>query len=101
DAGCPGTGAINIDLSAGTVNSFSWSNGATTEDISALNAGTYTVTVASNGCTVANSITVGQAVLAKPQNVVVNNITSCSARLNWSAVANMSYYKVRYRLTGT
>ncbi len=101
DAGCPGTGAINIGLSAGTVNSFAWSNGATTEDINSLSAGSYTVTVTSNGCVVVNSISVGQAPLDKPTNLVVNNITSCGARLNWSAVANMSYYKVRFRQGGT
>lgn len=51
---CSGSanGSINITASGGTGSySFSWSNGATTEDISNLNAGTYTVIVTdSSGC---------------------------------------------------
>lgn len=81
--------------------SFIWNTGATTEDIAGLTAGIYVVTVTGNGCSAIDSITVAQALLPKPQNLLVSNLTSCSARLNWSAVANMSYYKVRFRQTGT
>ena len=100
DAQCPGTGAIDIGMNSGTY-TFLWSTGATTEDVSGLTAGNYTITVIGNGCSSVNSISVAQALLPKPQNLLVNNLTSCSARLNWSAVPNMSYYKIRFRQTGT
>ena len=48
DASCNGTatGEIDLSISGGTLPySFDWSNGATTEDISGLAAGTYTVVV--------------------------------------------------------
>ena len=100
DALCSGTGAINIGMNTGSY-SFAWSTGATTEDITGLNAGIYTVTITDNGCSSVNTFTVGQSALQKPQNLIVDNLTSCSARLNWSSVLNMSYYKVRFRQTGT
>ncbi len=53
---CFGEGLGSIDLTISTPNGcpgIIWSNGATTEDLTGLEAGTYTVTVsnASNGCT--------------------------------------------------
>ena len=41
-------GSIDIDVTGATVN-FDWSNGETTEDITGLSAGTYTVTIQSFG----------------------------------------------------
>jgi subtilisin-like proprotein convertase family protein len=55
-----GAGAVNITLAGGTPTyTYLWSNAAVTEDVTALSAGTYSVTVSdANGCEVSNSYVV-------------------------------------------
>ncbi len=56
---CTGTATANV-LTGTTPYTYSWSNSQTTQNISALCLGTYTLTVTdSNGCTQTASITVG------------------------------------------
>lgn len=95
DVLCPNSGAINISANGGS--GFQWSNGETTEDISGLSTGTYSVTVLGLACNTISNFSVGQTPLSKPQNVAVTNLTSCSARLNWNAVGGLSYYSVRWK----
>ena len=64
------TGAIDLNVSGGNscaAYSFAWSNGATTEDISGLMAGTYTVTVTDTlGCMSVISHTFIQGAIPSP-----------------------------------
>ncbi|MBI3510782.1 MAG: gliding motility-associated C-terminal domain-containing protein [Bacteroidetes bacterium] len=56
------TGSIDITMSGG-VNpyTYSWSNSATTEDISAITSGSYSVSVTdANGCVLTNSFVISQ-----------------------------------------
>ena len=98
---CPGTGAVNLTVSGGVAPfAYLWSNGATSEDISALDAATYTVTVSSGSCSKVGTYAVASVKIPKPTNVSVNNKTACSMQLNWNAVSVASGYKLRIRLTG-
>lgn len=71
----PSNGAINASISGGTLPySFSWNNGAVTEDISNVNAGNYTLTVTdANACTTTSS-----SAISVP-NALLQNASSISA----------------------
>lgn len=72
------TGAVDLTVLTGTPNySYSWSNSASTEDISSLTAGTYTVLVTdNNGCTATASASVTEPT-ALSLNTVVTSV-SCN-----------------------
>jgi hypothetical protein len=76
-------GAINIAVSGtGTPFSFSWSNGATTQNIANLAPGNYTCTITDDiNCSVVSSIiTIIQPVAALAiNNVISNNLTCANA----------------------
>lgn len=64
DAGCSGaTGSINLSVSGGqSPYTYRWSNGATTEDLTGIAAGTYTVFVTdAAGCSMDDAIPVGSS----------------------------------------
>ncbi|MCH2020895.1 MAG: gliding motility-associated C-terminal domain-containing protein [Saprospiraceae bacterium] len=76
-------GAINISVAGNPNFTYAWSNGATTEDVSGLFAGSYVVTVTDglNGVTVSSVLTVGA-----PPVLIVNTDTiihvSCAGDAN-------------------
>ncbi|MEI2674765.1 MAG: fibronectin type III domain-containing protein [Chitinophagaceae bacterium] len=101
NASCTGTGAIDVSVTGGAGSyTYSWSDGPTTQDRSFLNAGSYTVTVTSNGCSVVKSYTVNDVTVAKPTSLALSSVTNCSAKLSWVAAAGAASYEVRYRITG-
>lgn len=56
----PNAGSINLEVSGGTPGyTYQWSNSQSTQDISGLSAGTYTVTITDDaGCQIINTFTV-------------------------------------------
>ncbi|MBN4065994.1 T9SS type A sorting domain-containing protein [Candidatus Amoebophilus asiaticus] len=79
DASCGATdGTADVTPSGGTPSyTFAWSNGATTQTISGIGAGIYTVTVAdANGCEASNSVGVNNT--GAPIVVVSSTNVSCN-----------------------
>lgn len=75
------TGSVNIDVTGGAAPySFSWSNGATTEDLTNVSAGNYTVSVTDNtGCSVQLSATVNNITTGLSITSVVKQDAQCSS----------------------
>ncbi|MCB9360795.1 MAG: choice-of-anchor L domain-containing protein [Flavobacteriales bacterium] len=87
-----GDGAINITVSGGTLPyAYSWDNGATTEDVSNLNAGNYVVTIVDgNGCSMNKSFTITNNTANLTASAVVTN-ENCSnglGNINLSVTGN-------------
>ncbi len=93
DVSCNGgsDGAIWITVSGGTGSySYSWSNGATTEDVSNLSAGSYSVTVTDGaGCSSSKSFTVGEPPALVIDSVKTQDPSACGAN-DGSATAYVS-----------
>ncbi|OFX16949.1 MAG: hypothetical protein A2033_01310, partial [Bacteroidetes bacterium GWA2_31_9] len=84
-------GAANLIVTGGTPsNTYSWSNSATTEDLTGLSIGTYSVTVTdANSCTANSSVTISQPVAALSASIVGTNLT-CNASANGIADLSVS-----------
>ncbi|MBL0343395.1 MAG: gliding motility-associated C-terminal domain-containing protein [Bacteroidetes bacterium] len=93
NVGCFGasTGLIDLNVSGGTAPYvFTWSNGSTTEDLSNMPAGTYTVSVVdANGCTTTQTATLTQPSAPLSTTAQVGNNVSCFGGSNGTIDLNV------------
>jgi len=94
-------GAIDLTVSGGTAPyGYTWNNGSTTQDISNISAGTYTVTITdSKGCTTTNVSTINQPVGALSTGVSVTNNVLCFGGNNGSININVTGGTTPYTYT--
>jgi len=87
------TGAIDLTVSGGSGNyTYSWNNGATSQDISGLAYGSYTVTVndLTLGCSMTQTFNVNQPSPTPPFNVTIAATQiSCYNGTNGSLASNL------------
>ncbi|WP_283639602.1 glycine-rich protein [Mesonia mobilis] len=89
-------GAIDLTVTGGIAPyTFAWSNTATTEDLSGLEAGTYDVTVTdANGCTATESVTIIVADIEAPvvicQDITISLDNTGNASITASDIDNGS-----------
>lgn len=92
DALCNGdsNGAVDLSVTGGVgPYTYSWSNGATTQDISGLSAGSYTVTVTDNaGCTAVETFTVNEPGVLTISPAITN--VDCFGDNSGSIVSNVT-----------
>ncbi len=86
DATCSLGGTVNISVSGGSSGySFAWNNGATTEDLSGLSSGNYTLTISdANGCTITNGPNTVNAIGTPSTSLSTSTNVSCIGNANGS-----------------
>lgn len=96
-SGCPNSGGVNITVTKGVAPfSYVWSNGATTEDLSGVAAGTYTVTVydAGKNCSASKSFTVKTA---KPVLTSCSSTSSSITVFRSASLPGVNSYELRFK----
>jgi hypothetical protein len=91
---CQANGSININIAGGTAPySYLWSNGATTEDITALAGGSYSVTVKdATGCSASATYTVPTSSITISANQITPSCNQANGGININIAGGTAPY---------
>lgn len=103
------TGSVDIATNASGSVSYLWSNGATTQDLTGLTAGVYTVTVTSQSgaitCTATQTITIQQPAAPLAVGINVSQVPTCDfpngAQLGIAPAGGWGGYSVQWSTGAT
>jgi hypothetical protein len=105
DAACSCNGTATVNITTGTPPySYSWSNGATTQSVSGLCPGTYTVNVLdASSCSVplTQTVTIGGSSSAPPAFISPSGTISVCNTSGVNLTANLGDYLYQWFLNGT
>ena len=106
DVSCNGgtTGSADLTVLGGTNNyTFIWSNGETTEDLSGIGAGNYTVTITDiNSCTANASVTISEpALLVVTSSVTDANCGSSNGEISLVVTGGITPYSYLWNNAAT
>lgn len=95
-------GEIDLEVTGGSPPyTYQWSTSAQSQDLSALQADTYSVIIQDAGvCLLFDTLVVGQAENGVPNNRYTNNITATSVDLVFTPSMHVDQYRFRYRPSG-
>ena len=82
-------GSVSLSTTGFTTPTYAWNNGTTTQNLSNVAAGIYTVTVTQGGCSATATATVGNTTSVSAGISTANN-TNCAAPFNGSITVNPS-----------
>ena len=96
------TGSMTASASGGTAPyTYLWNSGTSTASRTGLAAGTYTVTITdAAACTKSATAIISSQAPATPTGLTTTNITTTSAKFNWTAVSGAANYTVQARKVG-
>jgi gliding motility-associated-like protein len=89
----PANGSVNFTVNGGTPNyTFNWSNGATTQNLTNVGAGTYNVTATdANGCQVTSSITLTEPPLFESTTSAASNAGGWNISCNGASDGQINF----------
>lgn len=96
---CGEQGSIITFISGGVAPyTFAWSNGGTTNALSGLTPGSYSLSVTGANCTSVRDYQIETESNTTNLTVTASDISNCGLKLSWNAHPQASVYRIKYKV---